>query len=174
MLAYLQSEKLVCHIFIDAARDTELLGQRQRPLLLWAQLAAGALPLYWFSLSSMAQGGVKGGCCTLHGFASQLMGPELRKPQSSTKSQLANLFSLCLEGTLSLPSWLENISVFSQDILSLCPKAFCCTNILEKMAQSKSCQCLSSENGQKHKRTMENVFSTFLNWFLKVSCNLIK
>lgn len=155
---------------------TKLLGQRRRPLLLWARLAAGALPLHWFSLSSVAQGGFKGGCCTLHGFAPQLMDPELRKPQSSIKSQWANLFSLSPGGTHYpyLPGQKTNLFSLRGRFYLCVPRLFAVQTSLKKMAQSKSCQCLSSENGQKHKRTMENAFSTFLNWFLKVRCDLIK
>lgn len=153
---------------------TKLRGQRRRPLLLWARRAAGALPLHWFSLSSMAQGGVKGGCCTLHGFAPQLMDPELRKPQSSIKSQRANLFNLSPGGTHYpyLPGQKTNLFSLRGRFYLCVPRLFAVQTSLKKMAQSKSCQCLSSENG--HKRTMENAFSTFLNWFLKVRCDLVK
>lgn len=43
ILSYLQDEKLVCHIFIDADRGHKFLGQRQEAILLTAQQAAGTL-----------------------------------------------------------------------------------------------------------------------------------
>ena len=43
-----------------------------------------------------------------------------------------------------------------------------------KIDHHKSCQCLSSEDGQKHKRPMKNIIPTVLIWFLKVGCDLIK
>lgn len=72
----------------------------------------------------------------LHGFASQLMDLSEGNLSIFYKSQLANLFSLCLERTwLSLPSWLENKSVFSQREYSIfVSKAFAVQTSLKKIA----------------------------------------
>jgi len=79
--------------------------------------------------------------------------------------------SLPWRDTLSLLSWSENKSVFSQrEILSLCSKAFCCTNILEKNGPE---QKLSMPFLRKWTETQENHGECFFN-ILKLILDLIK
>ena len=154
---------------------TKLWGQRRRPLLLWARWAAGTLPLHCFSLSSMAQGGVKGGCCTLHGFAPPLMDPELRKPQSSLKSQRANLFNLSPEGTHYpyLPGQKTNLFSLRGRFYLCVPRLFAVQTSLKKNGpeQKLSMPFLRKWTQENHGECFFNILKLILEgqvWFGQV------
>ena len=53
-----------------------------------------------------------------------------------------------------------NLPSFLEETLFLFSKAVCSTNAREKIIQNKSCQCLCSQDVQKHKRPLENYLPT--------------
>lgn len=86
-----------------------------------------------------------GGHCAYRWFVSQLRDSKLRKPQSDgLRADVPNLCSLLQRYLYDLyySGRRTNLSSVSEATLSLSSKAVCYTNLLEKIVQNKSYQCL--------------------------------
>ena len=96
---------------------------------------------HWKTVSCGMQNSPSGHCA-YSGLLSQLRAPKLRKPQSNgPRANMPNLRSLwqcylCYSGRQT------NVSSVSEWTLSLSSKDVCYTNLLEKIVQDKSYQCL--------------------------------
>lgn len=84
VLSYLHANKSACHSFLDAGRRYETPGQKQSTVFLRVQQAARASGLLWLFVPAQIPEGVTwrgpGQCRTHSGFASQLDGSKLKKP----------------------------------------------------------------------------------------------